>query len=426
MRLLITFIIFFSHSVFAYSQNGENIFIQDSIHVVRLTFSQPHYWDTLVARYEAAHDVKSQDIEDNAEPLMANVEIDGQKLDSIGVKLKSNLSYSIPSNKKPMKLYFNGFVKGRKMDGLLRLNLSNEFPDPSMLRNTVAYTILREAGVRAPRTAFAKVYVNNKYKGLYVMIEQVDKSFFTRHFKYNTGELIKGLAGYLYWFPNDTISFKRNYEIKRSNSPEAWSRLTEFARKLNTTTAENFHDSLKSIFDFDSYIKVFAADIIFNNWDSYFYGQNYYIYRDSAEGKYFYLPWDYNVSLNNDDVSGSAYTILPGGANDDIFQLPLPSKVVNNEVLKKKYLQELYRINQFMSIDSLDKFIRKMHNLITPALKSDTGRGMSMTQYERSLNFRVETPEFDFEGLLTFIRYRHDQINKMLKEAGFINEADKK
>lgn len=420
VRLGIPFVLclfLFSTYINAGIPNGETVFRQDSIHIIRLTFTQPHFWDTLIARYEAAHDVNSMDVEDNAEPLLASIEIDGKQLDSVGVKLKSNLSYSIPTDKKPMKIYFNGFVKGKKFDGLLRLNLSNEFPDPSLLRNTVAYKIFRDAGVRAPRTAFAKVYVNNNYKGLYVMIEQVDKSFFTHHFDYNSGELIKGLAGFLNWFPNDTFSLKRNYEIKRSNSDEAWKRFVDFTKKINTTPAEDFYDSLKNDFDFDSYVSVFAADIIFNNWDSYFYGQNYYVYRDSSQGKYYYLPWDYNVALNNYDMVGQDYTILPGGANDDLFELPLPIKIINNAFLKEKYLDAVKRINQHMSIDSLETFIRRMHHMIYPALKSDSGKAMTMAQFNQSLNERVAISEFDFEGLLSFIRYRHLQVEEMLMEA---------
>ena len=415
----------FSGRSFALVTNGVKVFRTDTIHEVRLYFSQPHYWETLVSNYEAAHDENLHQSETvDTTVIMASVRIDGIKIDSIGVKLKSNFSYSISTDKKPMKLYFNAFRKGKTFDGLLKLNLSNEFPDPSMLRNTVAYKIFREAGVMAPRTSFARVYVNNKYKGLYVMIEQIDKSFFSRYFKQTGGDLIKGQAGYLYWFAEDTISFWNNYEIKSNNTPAAWTRLIALAKKLNTTPRHLAYDSLKNIFDFDSYIKVLAADIVFNNWDSYFYGQNYYLYRDTVENKYYYLPWDYNAALNNFDVGGADFAILPDGTNDDLFKLPLVSIVVNNEFLKKKYFTELNRINQYMSVDSLEKFIHKMHTLMTPALKADSGKVITMDEYEKSLTQKIGISEIEFEGLLTFIRYRHKQVTKMLIEAGWVDETE--
>ena len=423
--ILFPIFIFCSQKSSAQISNGNIVFSNDSVHVVRLFFKQPHYWDTLVQRYDTEHSEYDHYGDDSAKPLLASIQIDGIKMDSIGVKLKGNLSNSITSNKKPLKIYFNSFVKGRTFDGLYRLNLSNEFPDPSMLRNTVAFKIFRSAGIMAPRTSFAKVYVNNKYKGLYAMIEQVDKAFFSNYFKNPSGELIKALAGYLYWFADDTLSFRNNYEIKAKNTPEAWTNLIELSKKINTTPANVFYDSLKTTFDFNSYITVFAADIIFNNWDSYFYGQNYYIYRDSTEKKYYYLPWDYNISLNKYDETSADYYILPGRENDDLFQLPLPSKIINNDILKKKYLNEVARINQYMSLDSMENFIRKMHKLIAPALKADSGKVMSMVQYEKSLLENVAISEFEFKGLLSFIRYRHENIDTMLKNAGVIYKEEK-
>ncbi len=426
LKILISFLIINSlNPVPSFASGGEKIFTQDTIHEVRLFFKQKKFWETLTANYDYAHDINYAENErSDTSVIMANAKIDGINVDSIGVKLKSNSSYSIPTDKKPMKLYFNAYRKGKTFDGLLKLNLSNEFPDPSMLRNSVAYKIFRDAGVMAPRTAFARVYINNKYQGLFVMIEQIDKAFISHHFKRTGGELIKGIAGFLYWFPGDTLSFRSNYDIKSNNNQASWTRLIEFAEKINTTPAEVFYDSLKNIFDFDSYISVLAADIVFNNWDSYFYGQNYYLYRDTVENKYYYLPWDYNSSLNNYDVSGSDFSIVANGVNDDLFELPLPSKVLGNKFLKQKYLNEVHRINQYMSADSLEKYIIKNHNLLVPSMRTDTLKAMTMEEYEKSLTQRVNISDIDYEGLLTFIRYRHRQVEKMLEQAGWKYETE--
>lgn len=414
MRLPILLIIFSCLACISKSNTPLSIFESDTIHEVRMHFKQIKYWDTLISKYEQFHDsdVFGQDL------ILADVIIDGVTLDSIGVKLKSNFSFSIPGDKKPMKIDFNEFVKGRLFQGLRSLNLSNEFPDPSMLRNTIAYKIFRDAGLHAPRTSFARLFINDKYRGLYILIEQVDKSFIAEHFEHQGGELIKPLASSLAILPGDTMSFIKNFEIKSKNNAESWSRLIQLAKKINTTEPEIFFDSLNAYFDFDSYLPVFAGDIIFNNWDSYFYGQNYYLYRDPTENKYYYLAWDYNVSMNNYNVSGGDFPILPGGSNSHLFRLPLPSKVIANPILKEKYLSEICRINKYMSLDSLSAFIYKMHDMIRPAMKEDQGKIMTMDQFEKSLTNKFSISEMEFEGLLTFIRYRHEQINKLLEIEG--------
>lgn len=392
----------------SFAASGTSVFITDSIHEIRLSFEQENFWDTLVYHY----DIKHGEVDEDVIPIMAKMSFDGKELDSIGVKLKASFSYSIESNKKPFKLDFNAFVKGRKFDGLTAMNLSNEFPDPTFLRNTVAYKILREAGVVAPRTSFAKVYLNDVYRGLYVIIEQVDKSFITDHFNKAGAELVKASASPLYYQELDTMNFYRVFEIKVKDKPESWAHLIDLGRKINKTPAVSFHDSLKDIFDFGGYIKVFAADVVFNNWDSYFYGQNYYLLRDSVLGKYFFIPWDYNLALNVYETSGGNFDILPGGEDDHLFKLPLPEKVCANKFLRKQYLEEVRRINDLM-FDQTD-FIIKMNKKLRPALVADTGKVFTMMQYDKSLSQLVEISEIPTVGLLSFIRSRNLQVKDLL------------
>ncbi len=366
--------------------------------------------------YEMYHDsdLSGRDL------TMATVVIDGLRLDSAGVRYKSNFSFSIPGNKKPMKIDFNAFIKNRLFQGLRAINLSNEFPDPSMLRNTVAYRIFREAGIKSPHTSFANVFINGTYQGLFVIIEQVDKSFIHDYFENEGGEIIKPLAASLTWNDGDSIALKKNYEIKSKNTEGSWLRLTDFLKRMSVTTHDAFFDSLKSNFDFESYVPVLAADVIFNNWDSYFYGQNYYLYRDTVINKYYYLPWDYNVSMNNYEVSGGDYSILPGDKNTSFFSLPLPSGVMGNKVLRQRYLDELCKINTIMNSDEIKTFISEMHELIKPELLRDKEKIMTNQQYEKSLKERIAISEIEFEGLLSFIERRHRQVAAMLKAEGKI------
>ncbi len=410
-NILSFFVLFLLSAQAGFAVSGTNVFIIDSIHEIRITFEQKNFWDTLVHQYE----IKHGEVDEAVDPIMAKMSFDGKVLDSIGVKLKANFSYSIPTNKKPIKLDFNAFVKGKKFDGLTALNLSNEFPDPSMLRNVVAYKILREAGVAAPRTSFARVYLNDVYRGLYVLIEQIDKTFITDHFNRAGAELVKALASPLYYQDLDTMNFYSVFEIKVKDQPGSWAHLIDLGRRINKTSAEYFYDSLKTIFDFEGYLKVFAADIVFNNWDSYFYGQNYYLMRDSVEGKYYFLPWDYNIALNIYEVSGGDFSILPGNDNEHLFQLPLPSKVMQNKYLRKQYLSDIELINNLMLNQT--NIILSLNKKIRPALISDTGKVFTMAQYDKCLQQEIEISEIPMKGLLSFIKGRNGRVKEQLLNA---------
>jgi spore coat protein CotH len=64
--------------------------------------------------------------------------------------------------------------------GLQALVLDNLLQDKSMIRERVAMAFLRRFGVPASREAFATVFVNGQYAGLYAMVEEVDGVFAQR------------------------------------------------------------------------------------------------------------------------------------------------------------------------------------------------------------------------------------------------------
>src|SRR3989304_5176846 len=80
---------------------GYNIFAGTQVHTVKLQFSQQNYWDSLTYYYEQG----------NEQYMVATVTLDDSvTLDSVGVRLKGNSSYSHPNNKKPMKIDFDRYV----------------------------------------------------------------------------------------------------------------------------------------------------------------------------------------------------------------------------------------------------------------------------------------------------------------------------
>ena len=63
--------------------------------------------------------------------------------------------------------------------------------DASMQREAISYEILRYAGLKTPRTAYAEVYLNDELQGVYTLVEQIDKTFLNDYFADNEGVLYK-------------------------------------------------------------------------------------------------------------------------------------------------------------------------------------------------------------------------------------------
>nr|MBC8228866.1 CotH kinase family protein [bacterium] len=77
---------------------------------------------------------------------------------NVGLRFKGNSSSSVRGLKKSYKFKFDEFKK-QDFHGFKKLNFSNGFKDPSLLREKIAYDLLSEAGVPASRATFAKLYL---------------------------------------------------------------------------------------------------------------------------------------------------------------------------------------------------------------------------------------------------------------------------
>jgi len=133
---------------------GDNLFSQDQVIAIDLTFADGVFWNTLTTNY--ATDDNPYVIAD-----LTLTDVTGTySFDSVGVRLKGNSSYNHPGNKKSFKIDFNEFVSGQNYDGLKKLNFSNGFKDPSCMREKIFFDVCRDAGVPAPRANFANVTMN--------------------------------------------------------------------------------------------------------------------------------------------------------------------------------------------------------------------------------------------------------------------------
>ena len=104
--------------------SGDNILDASVLHEINMTFTEPNYWDILNDNFGGGFDPAT-----NVDYLMASVTIDGETVDSIGIRFKGFTSASA-TTKKPFKFDFNEFVPGKRFDGLRKLNLNNGYGRP--------------------------------------------------------------------------------------------------------------------------------------------------------------------------------------------------------------------------------------------------------------------------------------------------------
>lgn len=319
MKYPLPFIIALLTIHYCTAQTGQTLFNQGIVHEIRVTFEEDNFWTILSQNYQAGQGNSGS----NIEYLMGTVEIDGIFIDSVGVRQKGFSSHFLSNGiKKSLKLDFNEFVMGQKYEGLRKVNLNNGVGDPALQRDLLCFDLIREAGGIAPRVAHAKVYLNDEYWGLYVLVEQIDEAFLDENFANGNGNLFKNIGwSNLEWLGTNDAPYKEIFELKTNEDIDDWERFIEFMDVLNNSSDAAFEADIQDYFNVDSYLRVLAIDVMTNNWDSYIqHGRNWYMYQDSATNQFQWLPWDYNLALGGTfdqmgDPQISGDTICPFSAN---------------------------------------------------------------------------------------------------------------
>jgi spore coat protein CotH len=380
---------------------GDNFFAMPQVHDVYLTFSQPNYWDSLVAYMPMEKYLK------------ASISIDGLVLDDVGIKFKGNSSYSNPSDKKPFKVDLNEFVSGQKLDGLNKFNLNNGFKDPSFMREKIALDFYRDHGISAPRCAYTRVYINGTYWGLYDFVEEVNKTFLDDddHFGNKQGNLFKGdPMGDLKWINSSPSSYYPKYELHTNETANDWSDLINLIDKINNS-GSYFHDSLEAAFNTNTFIKHWAAMNMFANLDSYIgSGHNYFLYHDTLSGKFEWVTWDVNESFGNFNMGMTTTQIKNLSmffVSSPATSRPLVQKMLNDPDYKTELINT---ICEWLSTDftngHLDPKIDSLANSIRAAVYADTKKFYSNMDFETNLSSDVGNTM----GIKSFITSRRNAL----------------
>lgn len=405
---------------------GSNIFNSGDIHEVRINMSQENYWDSLLYYKEEG------DVDGEYTFMVCSVEFNRLRIDSVGIRLKGNSSFGGHSLKKSIKLKFNKYVSGQKLDGLKKFNLNNNFNDPTLMREKLFLDVLQENGVYAPRCCYAKVFINDVYWGLYTLVDHIDKVFLLSNFNSKSGNLYKG-DGFS-WEPcanlayhHDPLEYRNCYKKETNEEINDWSDLEDLINIVNHTPIVDYYQTVRLVLNTESFINAWASNIVFVNVDSYVEtGHNYYTYHNPVSGKFEWITWDvneafglWNVGMPLDQLYHLDIFYLPENPQ---FNRPLTYNMLEEPSFRKIYLDKVYDLvlhvfnpdNLFPRIDSLYASIRE-------AVHMDLNKIIGNDLFEENINHDVYIQDYPgwVPGLKSFISQRHQFLQAQLQELGY-------
>ena len=344
------------------------LFPQDRVAEIAIDFYDETAFDQMVAA--AAADP------DDLPFFPARLSFDGEVVEDVGVRLKGNSSLwsSGAGQTKSLKLDFQEYSAGRHFHCVDKLNLHNNFMDPSIVRERLTYGLAAELGVDAPRTAHAEVIVDGARHGVFTVVQQVDGEFLKERFGEadgaDDGNLYKCEDGcpLAYW--GDDPAFYQGYPpdgvpappcddpegecglVLKTNEddPElnTYADIIELTRTIDEVLAGDAElEALDAIFDLDAYVRFQALNVALSNLDSYFgSSHNFYLYRRPADGRFQFVMWDTNLAYGTFECP-EFYADAPDVLEADLFAPcgppppPLAGLVIESEELTAAYCAEL-------------------------------------------------------------------------------------
>ncbi|MFA7420458.1 MAG: CotH kinase family protein [Melioribacteraceae bacterium] len=331
-------------------------------------------------------------------------------LTNVGIRIRGNTSRS--AQKKSFKLSFNDFVKGREFFDVDKLNLNGEHNDPSIARSKVSWNLFQKSGLIASRASYAAVYINDKYMGLYISVENIDDEFLKKRYYDDSGNLYKCLYGASF------ATNSSNYTQETNEDKPDMSQIFRLINMLNTIPAQTLPDSLEEIMYVDEFLKYEAMDVLIGQWDDYWSNtNNYYIYFEPKAGKFHWIPYDYDNTFGIDWFNYEWTQADPFNFKKlSNTKRPLIEKVLANNQYRDLYAHFLQHI-----IKSSYQYYQ-MSNMVLGLREQIRSYALADTYRRRDYQFTDE----DFENSFNMSPFSTSSIGAHVKKSilQFVNERN--
>ena len=274
-----------------------------------------------------------------------DVVIDGEELKNVGIRTKGNSSLMMAKNGKySFRIKTDKFDKEVNYHGLTELCMNNMLMDASCLRDILCYNAMYEVDGVAPHAAHTDMYLNGELYSFYLLAEQPGTTVAERYAVDDDSVLYKatesnGAEGGWGGFGGDSYcSFTENMPLDRFDvkfgKDDEFKHIQDVKTAINKLTPTDYK-FIEDVIDVPSFLKGFAVNSIFCNYDSYngSLAHNYYLMFSG--GKAHFVGWDYNLCLGN----------FTGGANSvtsDITTSLYQSTIEDRPLAKLLQVPEYY------------------------------------------------------------------------------------
>ena len=268
----------------------------------------------------------------------------------VAIKLKGAAgSFREFDDRPAFTLNMHKHEKDQTFHAMEKFHLNNSVQDESYLSEWLCSDIARDAKVPATRVTHARVWMNDRDLGLYVLKEGFDRPFLKRHFTDASGNFYDG--GFVQDLDVDL-------EKDSGNGPDDHSDLRTLQAACLELDPKKRWPAIEERLDVDAFVSFMALELMTCHWDGYTPSKNNYrIYFAPPSGKARFLPH------GMDQMFGD-----PGTPILEYFEPMVVNAVMHNPEWRKRYRE---RVSELLPLfepqrlhDKLDTLLARLQPVV--------------------------------------------------------------
>ncbi len=302
--------------------------------------------------------------------------VDGKELTPLaGAKLKGAAGSFQSFDERPgFTIHLAKFDGSARFHGMRKFHLNNAVQDPTYLSEWLSSSIARDADIPATLVSFARLKVNERDLGVYVVKESFDEDFLRRNFRNPTGNLYDG------GFCADIDSELERDEGKDvGENGETRADLRAIADACADPDMQSRWKRLEKLVDISAFVRFVALEAMLGHWDGYaFNSNNYRLYFEPGKRARF-IPHGMDQCFQD-----PAMSVL------DMPRALVAASVMKNPKWRADYRREIARLLPEFDPQRLMKRLEPVQRRLQEALRAYSNDAADLQSTEaRALADRV-------------------------------------
>ena len=200
---------------------------------------------------------------------------------NVGIRLKGASGVQLLDRKPSLTLKFDEFESGQFFHGHEKIALNNALEDSSYLSEAIGGEIFRAAGVPAARVTFARVDLNGRDLGLYILSQPPNRDFLSDFFKKTKGNFYEGKSA----------DVTETLHLDFGKSPKDQADLKALVNAAREPDLNQRLKKLATILDVERFLSFLAVEVFAWHRNGYVLARNNYrIYHDPVAARVVFIP----------------------------------------------------------------------------------------------------------------------------------------